>query len=882
MIIKNYKKFILNEALAIRKKDTIDPIIDLYLKDKELNKDILDIINKDAEEKISKEASLDKKEAYRKSFQSYILKILKTLSLRIKKEGQILIDTSLEVFNELAPIFIDLNMKKRSFSLKGLESLYSALEGLQFDKKYIEVLNTIIGYFKSDFKGLNEEELIGIFTNFKNLFVSGKELNITIDDKSIPLVNYIGKNEPVWWPYNNGPLEEPLEDWKLYNFIQDLGKKEEFITDKRPIYEIISDRIRDVKNMSSIVYFTNNILPEKFIVSNKQLVDYGKEIDLKKLIYYEDSLNIKERIQLLAPLVQQAEKSVRDIIYTKIRTKRNMSQILSFVQSSLDTDVPSDISPIVTRIEEINRKIGKSSGIDIIYKSEDYKTMIVEVKTYEANFMLNGTKPRGELTLSQHCIATGIGNWNNYVGSEGPNNRNNKYTLQFYIYDLNQRDSNEWVIGISMNKDGITACHTYSDGAFMNLIDKHLKEENIPFYEILNKKDPNDKGTKYEGMTYLEKQIFIKIKQIEINKKIKSGNLTIEEIEEVLVEGADINAYSGVLIRKSINDFERIKYLISKGASIQYLFDEVDNIIKVKNFELLKFLINNGLDLSNYKISSDVVKDYNIFKIITDSWKQDFTIENITSDVFDSITDFRILYLLYSKGYDIKKSIGFDISGKLRNNTFINNNQDNYSIIKFLFDKILPKYSSDNFYNIFPTNINVYHLFILNGYSLNYQDFACLYNISKRYQKDKSLKDILDGMLNSFLTETIIYKISCKTCQGYGSVQGNLCSTCNGSGLSDELGSYKSYIDKESNLFNSLPYNRLLEDKYFSDKFIKVLIKLKTIGVDIDIDLIESYLEDLSDEDNINNKELKNLINLYSTDEFTDEVLSKIKKLGIR
>jgi len=881
MIIKNYKKFILNEALAIRKKDTIDPIINLYLNNKDINKDISEIINKDAEERILKEPSLDKESAYKKSFQSYIIKILKTLSLRIKKDGQILIDISLELFNELAPIFIDLNMKE-SFSIEDLTSIYSALEGLQFDKKYIDTF-LILKNYSNDI--LSKKELINLLVNFKDLFVSGKELNININNKSIPLVNYIGKDEPVWWPYNNAPLEEPLEEWGLIKFI---GNIKNFEGDRRDMSEIISDRIRDVKSMGSIVYFTNNIIPEKFIVANKESPDYGREIDLKKIIYTQNDEGAKEKIQFLSPLVQQAEKSVRDIIYNKIRTKRNVKQILDFVEISLTTGVPSDMSPIITRIEEINRKIGKSNGVDIIYESEDYTTIIVEVKTYQANSMLNGRKPKGELTLSQHCIANNSSNWESYVGSDGPNYNNRKYTLQFYIYDLNQRGSNQWVIGISINKDNISACHTYSDGAFMHLINDHLKEENIPFFQILNKVDPNDEGTKYEGMTYLEKQLSIKQKQIELNKKISSGDISIAEIEEALAEGANINAYNGLLIKKSIDNFERIKFLVSKGAAVQYLFDEVDKIINSKNFELLKFLINNGLDLSSYKISYDVVKNYDIFKIITDSWKHGFSEENIPTDVFEKITDLRIIFLLHKNGYNFKKAIGFDTPGSERTAKFMENNQDNYPVIKFLFDIILPKYSSNKSYHIFPINIDVYHLFILNGYPLNYLDSICLYNLVKAYNinnTNNKFKDNLDNILNSFITEKITYKESCPTCKGYGVIEENLCPTCEGTGLSDKLNTYKSSLDTEGNLCHSTPYSKFLKNPYFSEKFFNVLVKLKTVGVNVDLDYFDEYL-DLLDEDDILKKKdiLIKVFSLYSDDLQSGdwkELLLRLQKLGL-
>ena len=53
-----------------------------------------------------------------------------------------------------------------------------------------------------------------------------------------------------------------------------------------------------------------------------------------------------------------------------------------------------------------------------------------------------------------------------------------------------------------------------------------------------------------------------------------------------------------------------------------------------------------------------------------------------------------------------------------------------YERIGGLFDKGILKYNPNNPYYIFPYNLDVYNLFILNGYPINYQDSTVLYNFA--------------------------------------------------------------------------------------------------------------------------------------------------------
>jgi len=940
--IEEYKLQLINEAFAISKKN-IDSLIETYydkynsfsgeiitivnkyifknmlesslikkytingVLDKEgFNQELKKIVDSTSSENIAENIKTASKEMVNKSINEFIYNnILKILTIR-KRKDEVLSDIDSITTNILAPFFIKFYLTE-NISKDELQSFFDSLKTLDYKSDYFRFLDF------NKFKNVSYKLFKELY-DFLILRVKGDgDKNDNYDFKtksgsilSYSLIDYIGKetkeNCPSWWPFeSSAPFKPAPKEYNLSDFVINILNKSNLFKDSNNLTdedmhhltEIIGDKLTELSPLIKIAKFVK-LIPV-FINKNKANGVEGEEVNLKSLFFNLKNKDLQNQTSQVAETNYRkgnSEKS-KDITRKALR-HRNIEKILEDSEDVLGSIVPTTPDTTLEEIDDINRKFGKKQGVEILWQDED--KLITQVNSYDANYILNGAGTKyPDQKRSDHCIAwpNGKGYWDSYVGSDGPAS-GREYRLQFYIYDFTReaRKSNKWTIGISLglSKKLVSGgCQDSKNGYISdNELKNFFKQEDIPFFEVLDKVDPNDEGTKYEGMTLFEKHVAIKQKQIETNLKIKSGNLTIEEIEEVLAEGADINAYGGVLIRKSINDFERVKYLITKGASIQYLFDDVDNIIKARNFELLKFLINNGLDLSNYRISADVVKDYDIFKIITDSWKQDFTSENISDDIFNNITDIRILFLLYNKGYDFKKAIGVDTPGKLRTTKFIDNNQDNYPVIKFLFDKVLPKYSSNNPYNIFPINIDVYHLFILNGYPINYQDSTCLFNFTKiysNYKDNNKYKDNLDNILNSFITEEIIYKESCTTCDGYGVVKQNKCSTCEGTGLSDKLNKYKSYLDKNGNLFISSPYSKLLHDPQFSEKFFNVLVKLKTIGVNIDIDLFEEYIDILDEDDILKKKDiLRKVFSLYSDDlkdKNYSDLLSQLQKLGL-
>ena len=869
IVNKYIYKNILEKSLI--KKYTIDGVLD-----KEgFNKEIKEIVDSADPEIIIQNAENAPKEIINKSISEYIYNnILKILSIR-KRKDELLCEIDPITTSTLAPFFIKFNIID-NVSKNDLQLFYDSLNETKYSPNYFIFLDF------NKFKNVS-------FEKFKKLYDfivdrikgnEGKDDSLYFKQKSgnelkFSLVDYIGKeskeNYPSWWPFDSGSLKPPSSEINLSNYLnklindKDIIKNSDNITDDdiHLLIEKIGDKLTELDPLIKIYKFVR--LMPKFEVKNDDAKDLGETIDLKTLFY-----NIKTE-ELQNQTAQVAEINYRKGSFEKSKTitkksmrYRNVVKILEEAEDELGSIIPTTPDTTLEEIDDINRKFGKQNGVEILWQDED--KLITQVNSYEANYILNGAGTKyPDQKRSDHCIAwpNGRSYWNNYVGIEGP--VGGEYKLQFYIYDFTReaRKSNKWTIGITLglSKRFMSGGCQDSRNNHIDLekLQKFFNQENIPFFEVLDKIDPNDKGTKYEGMTLFEKHIFIKKKQIETNLKLRSGDLTISEIEEALEEGANINAYNGILIKKSINDLEKLKYLLSKGAVIQYLFDELDKIIKDNNFELLRFLIKKGLDVSEYKLSSDLLQNYQVFKIILDAWGDvKLTNDNLSKEVFNSIKDIRVLSLLDSRGFDIKKAIGVDLNSESRDDAFISNNRDNYHIIKFLFDKGILKYNPNNPYYIFPYNLDVYNLFILNGYPINYQDSTVLYNFAKNYKKStdkEKWKKGLNSILDLYLTENLIYNKSCPECNGYGIVNDTLCPVCKSTGLSNQLGNYKSYIEKKGNISCGTAFIDLFIDEYFSDKFINVLIKLHKNNVNVS-DLFIEALEDLEEpkKSEINNK----------------------------
>ena len=228
------------------------------------------------------------------------------------------------------------------------------------------------------------------------------------------------------------------------------------------------------------------------------------------------------------------------------------------------------------KINACNDKYG-FLGSDTIY--EENGILIIEVKSFQANQMLNGH--------TRHCIKDYSSQWDNYVS-----NHNNK---QYYIYNFNiPQYDNYSTIGITIQPgQSVRACHAKDDANIQSTIKNILKKWEGE-YDIKDDLFGQLKPMTNEEIVRREKA---KIAEREIVKK----GLSIEQIKSYVREdGANINKDNCVALLHAVeeNNLEKAKVILELGGSPN-LRSKVDSIInKAQNLDMIKLLVSNGSELT--------------------------------------------------------------------------------------------------------------------------------------------------------------------------------------------------------------------------------------------------------------------------------------------
>ena len=138
---------------------------------------------------------------------------------------------------------------------------------------------------------------------------------------------------------------------------------------------------------------------------------------------------------------------------------KNIREFIKAAQNYLKSSENETIIAFYDKINSCNERYG-FLGSDTIY--EDNGILIIEVKSFQANQMLNGH--------TRHCIKDYSSQWENYVASH-----NNK---QYYIYNFNiPQYDNLSTIGITIQPgQSIRAAHAKDDANIMGSIKNLLKK----------------------------------------------------------------------------------------------------------------------------------------------------------------------------------------------------------------------------------------------------------------------------------------------------------------------------------------------------------------------------------------------------------------------
>jgi hypothetical protein len=264
----------------------------------------------------------------------------------------------------------------------------------------------------------------------------------------------------------------------------------------------------------------------------------------------------------------------------QLKRYKNIREFIKAAQNHLKASQNSDIIAFYDRIDKCNEKFG-NLGADICF--DENGILIIEVKSFQANQMLNGN--------TRHCIKDYLSQWENYVSSH-----NNK---QYYIYNFNlpQYDNNS-VNGITIapgtGAKKIRACHAKDDSGTSSSIQSTLKG-----WEKKYGIETNLFDTILQPMTKeeVEKREKAKLANREIIKK----GLTIEQILKYVKEdGADINKDQGIALENAVSEdnLEKVKAILGLGASPNLKTGPDAVISKAKNLDMIKLLVDNGSELT--------------------------------------------------------------------------------------------------------------------------------------------------------------------------------------------------------------------------------------------------------------------------------------------
>jgi hypothetical protein len=265
----------------------------------------------------------------------------------------------------------------------------------------------------------------------------------------------------------------------------------------------------------------------------------------------------------------------------------------------------------------------QNSGADQIFL--DNNILIIEVKSYGANRILNGH--------TTHCIVTSLNQWNGYVENDRQG-RSVAENRQYYIYNFNLLPSDsQWTIGITIEPDPrtnyIRAAHNKTDGSvsssFINIMKKWGEEYGINDAALAKSKQlgaSNSDIEKYGPVFCLFRPITSE--QLEFRRKSREAEIEIvkpgktkEQIEEYVKKfGANINHQDRSTKLCALDhavredDVEKAKAIISLGGTPNLRTDKKEAIINgAKSLDMVKLLVENQSIMTPQcyeTISSDV------------------------------------------------------------------------------------------------------------------------------------------------------------------------------------------------------------------------------------------------------------------------------------
>ena len=335
--------------------------------------------------------------------------------------------------------------------------------------------------------------------------------------------------------------------------------------DQRPISERIQDDIEKLKLEKSYKKFYNELLPNQ-----KKWIDEAIQQQKEKL--REIGIAFGEMGKDESGKVdEKSQKSLQRVFYSKLKDFKKLDELIDYALNYLKSLNNGQFSKFMQKIDEVNTKFGPQNGAKIVYDKDGY--LVIEVLTYIANRELNGH--------TSHCIARSQSYWDSYLED---------YNKQYYIYNFNLEPTNaKSVIGMTIKPNGdIRAAHDKLDSSVQSSFRDIIKDWGVPM-------------DMFGPMSKEEQEI--KRKRILASRKIVETNISIEEAQEALENGADPNSKGGLPLKNAVksDNKELVSILLKRGAMANITdSSSTDTAVShAKDLEMVKLLVSNGATLNS-------------------------------------------------------------------------------------------------------------------------------------------------------------------------------------------------------------------------------------------------------------------------------------------
>jgi len=335
--------------------------------------------------------------------------------------------------------------------------------------------------------------------------------------------------------------------------------------DQRPISERISDDIDKLLLEKSYKKFYNELLPNQKKWIDEAINQQKEKIREIGIAFGEMGRDESGKVD------EKSQKSLQRVFYSKLKDFKKLDELIDYALNYLKSLNNGQFSKFMQKIDEVNTKFGPQNGAKIVYDKDGY--LVIEVFTYIANRELNGH--------TSHCIARSQGYWDNYL---------QEYNKQYYVYNFNLDPTNSRsVIGMTIKPNGdISAAHDKLDASVQSSFKTIIKDWGLPM-------------DVFGPMSKEEQEI--KRKRILASRKIVETNITIEEAQEALENGADPNSRGGLPLKNAVksDNKELVSILLKRGA-MPNITDgsSADTAVSyAKDLEMVKLLVSHGATLNS-------------------------------------------------------------------------------------------------------------------------------------------------------------------------------------------------------------------------------------------------------------------------------------------